>query len=194
MVDDHGLRTTLGLGAFTRIVDNEWIDVGRGAKDGFGHAVLRQRNRFARKPFEVAVFAHVDNRVGTLDVAQPDVKGEIIVRRREVGRVICVCRINVVAARGLHTHGGIAEFEDGEFEAIGCEEWIIFRRAPAGCDLLLHIEREGVEMLLVNVQRQRFAAFFVSAIREPIGWSSHDRFHQHVAIARRIFNAVARIG
>ena len=53
---------------------------------------------------------------------------------------------------------------------------------------------QRVEVVFVNIERQRFAARLLGAIRKPIGGTGHYCTHQHVAIARRIFNSVARIG
>jgi hypothetical protein len=51
VVEDHRLGAAFGLGAFPRIVDDEGIEVGQGAKHGFGVAVLGEADAFAGEPF-----------------------------------------------------------------------------------------------------------------------------------------------
>ena len=48
VVDDHRLGTALGLGAFTRVVDDEGVEIGHRAERQIGPALLGQRHALAR--------------------------------------------------------------------------------------------------------------------------------------------------
>ena len=52
------------------------------AQRRLGKAFGRQRQRLARQPFEIAVLAHMHDRVGAKPSAEPGIEGEIAVRRR----------------------------------------------------------------------------------------------------------------
>ena len=80
---------------------------------------------------------------------QPEVKGEVVVRRHEVGGVVGVGRVDVVAARGLQADHGIAEAVQRQGEALTREEGVVARRTPAVEDLALGLPEEIAEMPLV---------------------------------------------
>ncbi len=107
----------LGLRALAGIVDDERIDVRHRAQHRLWQAGFRQGQRLAGQPFEVAVLAHVDDGMRAPVVAQPDVEGEIVVRRDEIGGVVGVGRVDVVAAGRLQADDGIAETVDRQLEA-----------------------------------------------------------------------------
>ena len=84
-----------------------------------GQAGFRQGDGLAGQPFQVAVFAHMDQRLGAPDLADPDVEGQVIVRRGQVGGVVGFLRVDIVAARGLDADHDIAMRVEGEFEPPG---------------------------------------------------------------------------
>ena len=63
VVDDHRLRPALGLRALARVVDDERIQVRQRAEHRVRPALPAERHALARQPLEVAVFAHVHDRV-----------------------------------------------------------------------------------------------------------------------------------
>ena len=125
-------------------------------------------------------------------VAQPEVEGEVVVRRDEVGRMVGFGRVDVVAARGLQADDGIAETVDAEGETGGGVEppagffemkgsW---SGCPSGGDLFFDVPRECVEVVVVDIEGQEFAAFVVGAVGEPVGRACHDLCHQGGAVGR----------
>ncbi len=154
MIDDHGAHAPLGLGAFSGVVDDEWIDVGQRPQGRFGKAFGRQRHRLARQPFQVSVLAHMDHGVGVKTPPEPGVKGEIVVRRHQVRVVVAGLGIDVVPARRLQADGCVPETErgDGKVSAIGPagdEERVFFGAAPALVNGFSHRFRQGRQEQLI---------------------------------------------
>ena len=83
MADRHGRDPAFGLRGLAGIVDDEGIDHGQWAERRLDGAILRERDRLARQPFERAVRAQMNQRVDPLDLAQPDVERDIGVARRQ---------------------------------------------------------------------------------------------------------------
>ena len=115
MVHDCGMSAALRLRAFARIVDDEGVEVRRGPEHGVREAVPGERQRLARQPFQIAVLAEMDDRVGRKAPPQPAIEGEIGGRRRQGGIVVAGSRVDVVTARRLHRDGDIAEQERGNY-------------------------------------------------------------------------------
>ena len=76
-------------------------------------------------------------------VAEPEIEGEIAVRRQQGRVVIGRFRIDVVAARRLDRDGGIAIEADGQVEGAIGEEGIGGGLAPACGDPCTEGVREG---------------------------------------------------
>ena len=131
VVDDDGAGAALGLRALAGIVDDERVDQRRRPERDLRPAGPRQAERLARQPFEIAVLADMDDRVGAEALAEPRVEGEIVVRRHEVGVVIGRLGIDVVAARRLDADDDIAEAMDGEMEDAVREMRVVLGRSPA---------------------------------------------------------------
>ncbi len=64
VVDQHGVRAALGLGALAGIVDQERVDQRQVAERGIGAATRRHAKCLARQPLEVAVLAEMHHGVG----------------------------------------------------------------------------------------------------------------------------------
>ena len=83
MADGHRRDAALGLRRLARIADDERIDHRQRPGDDFRKAVRRQRHRFAGQPFQRAVRAHVNERIGFADVLQPKSEGDQRMPRRQ---------------------------------------------------------------------------------------------------------------
>src|SRR5690606_17137936 len=70
----------------------------------------------AGQPLEIAVLAVVDDRMGRELMAQPEIGGDVTMRRYEVGVVVAGGLVEMVAARGLDQDGDVAEGDGGEVE------------------------------------------------------------------------------
>ena len=121
VVDDHRLGAALGLRALAGIVDDERIEMRQWRQHRLGEALGRQRQRLPRQPFERAVLAEMDYRVGAEILGEPGIGGEIAVRRHQCRIVLGRLRIDVVAARRLDQHRDIAGAEAGNCESAAIE-------------------------------------------------------------------------
>ena len=196
MVDDHRPRPALGLGTLAGIVDDEGIKVGQGAQRRLGEAIGRQRQRLARQPFQIAVLAHMDHRIGTKSVLKPGVEGQIIVRRRQIGVVIAGGGIDIVAARRLHrdrylTETGCRQDEIAAMQAARHKERIGLRRAPPPGHGIAQALGKAVEIRVVVGQRQGLADLAAGQGAPVIGGSGLHPFDQGVAIGRNMIEIIA---
>ena len=109
VIDDDRSAPPLGLAALARVVHDEGVDVGERPERSLRKALGRERQRLPRQPFHVAVLAHVHHRMGVEGGAQPGVEGEIAMRRRQVGVVVALLGVDVVAPCRLDRDNDIAE-------------------------------------------------------------------------------------
>ncbi len=193
MIDDDGLGAPLRLGALAGVVDDERVEMRQRAERRLGKALRRERHRLAGQPFEIAVLAHLHDGVGAKVIGEPGVKGEIAVRRHEIGRVVARSRVDVVAARRLQTDCHLAETEcgDGEIAAIEAalaEERITLRRAPACVHRILHGARlAGEEGGIVGARQ----ALLHRPVGIPVRRPGEQAGDQRVAVRRQIADVVA---
>ena len=132
MIDDDGSGAALGLGAFARVIDDERVKLGQRDRARFGPAFVRERGGLAGQPFEIAVLAVVDDRMGAEHLSQPDVEGEIAMRRHQGGIVIGALRIDVVAARRLDGDRDMPMEANRQPEHALAAERVLLGRTPAG--------------------------------------------------------------
>ena len=85
MVNNHSRSASLRLCAFTRIIDDEWIDMRGRAQNHLGPAGFRERNRLAGQPFKIAVLAHMHDRIGAPVMPEPEIERQIVMRRHKIG-------------------------------------------------------------------------------------------------------------
>ena len=180
MVDDHSRAAPLGLCPLARIIDDERIDMRHRAEHRFRITRPRQGQRLARQPFEIAVFAHMDDRMGVEMTAQPGIEGKIAMRRHQIRRVITGLRIDVIAARRLDADHHIAKAQKPEPEGAVPEERVVLRRTPALADRLLDRRIEPGEKGLIIAQGQLLAAVALSP--QCIGRTGFQRANQRIAI------------
>ncbi|MNN22691.1 hypothetical protein D3C81_1360620 [compost metagenome] len=74
VIDDHRLGAALGLGALTRVVDDERVDVRQRAEQCVRPALRRQAHALAGQPFQIAMLANMDDRIGSKGMTQPEMK------------------------------------------------------------------------------------------------------------------------
>ena len=142
------------------------------------------------------MFSHMNDCVHPEHVAQPNVEGEVVVRRDQIGGVISLCRVNVVAARWLDADDGIAELVDAELERrprctfwvchTGQEERIVLRRPPTFGYLLLQGPGKSVEIRQVDVHWEGLSTGRLRTVRQPVCWPCKKLVHEFFAVLRRL--------
>ena len=194
VVDDHRRAPALGLAALAGVVHDEGIDVRERPERGLGEARGGERQRLARQPLHVAVLADVNDRVGVEGRAQPGVEGEVAVRRRQVGVVVALLGVDVVAPRRLDRDDDVAEARGGEREAAGAGsvEGVGLRRAPARGDRGADRVRQRGKESRIGGKRERGLGRFRAAVGGVGGASSEPR-HQRRAVGRRVLHPVAGV-
>ena len=131
VVDDRRVRTSLGLRALARVVDEERVDEREVADRGVGRARRREGRVLAGQPLHRTVLAEVDDGMGAETLLDPAVRGEVVVRRRQVGVVVDRDRVLAEAARGLDEHHHVAGLQRGEHDLVlVVDEQAAGRRAP----------------------------------------------------------------
>ena len=195
VIDDHGRPPPLGLAALAGVVHDEGIDVRERPERGLREAFGGERERLARQPFHIAVLAHVHHRMGVEAHAQPGIEGEVAVRRRQVGVVVGLLGVDVVAPRRLDRDDHVAETHDREREApgVGTEEGVRLRRAPALGDRCPHDLGQSVEKARVIGEGERGLGRACRGVGS-IGGACLEPGYQRGAVRRRVLHPVSDIG
>ena len=120
----------LGLRRLARIADNERIDHRQRAGHDFREAFRGERDRLAGEPFERAMRAHVDERIGLGHVLQPKPEGDERVPRRQQRIVIVGAALRRAAAVGRQRDQKLAECLRAEAKAAVAHVGIVRRLAP----------------------------------------------------------------
>ena len=191
MVDNDGGAAALGLRALAGIVDDEGIEVRQWAEDCLREAAPRQCQCLAWQPFEIAVFAHVDDGLGTKLPPQEGVEGEIAMRRHEIGRVIGFLGIDIVATGRLDADHELAEAHQRQREETVKMEGIGLRRTPTRGNAILNLFGKTCEKLSVISNGKTFSNN--STVIRRVGRASHQSLHQSVAVSRQISDIVTRV-
>ena len=127
-------------------------------------------------------------------VAQVEIERQIVVWRDQIGRVVGFSRVDVISAGRLQADDGIAELMDREFETLcrlwreyfgKSEEGVVFGLAPAGCNIVFDILRQGIKILFVERERQGGATVCVGAIGQPVCGAGHHLIHECLGIGGR---------
>jgi hypothetical protein len=144
VVDERGVDAALGLGALPRVVDQERVHEWQVAERGIGAAGGGQAGVLAGQPFQVAVLAEVDHRVGpeaTVRVrgGDPAVGREVVVRGRQVGVVVDRDRVLAEAAWRLDEDQQVPAAQGREHDvalqvAAAVDEHLAGARAPVFLD------------------------------------------------------------
>ncbi|MNZ51945.1 hypothetical protein D3C78_697770 [compost metagenome] len=131
VVDDHRLGAALGLGTLARVVDDERVDVRQRAEQGVRPAAVGQADALARQPFQVAVLADMDQRIGGKAVTQPEVERQVSVRRHQVGVMVDRALVQLVTTGRLDADEGQAVAQAGDHHPPAAEHRVLARLAPA---------------------------------------------------------------
>ena len=193
VVDDDGGGAPLGLAAFARVVDDEGVEVGQRSERDLRPAGRGKRQSLARQPFQIAVLAEMDDGLGAERLAQPEVEGEVAVRRDEVGAVVGLGRVDVVAARRLDAENDVAEAVDGEAKGAVLDERVGLGLAPAGEERITGGLRPCRHGALVDVERQADGRDSLVAAGERVGRAGLQQRHQLGGGFRRFCNAIAGV-
>ena len=100
------------------------------SKDRLRVAFLREGNRLSRKPFQIAMLAHMNNSMHFLSFPQESIKSQIAVRRDQVRIVIAGCRVNIITPGGLYADNDVAMPVRRQFEFALVYKGIIFGLSP----------------------------------------------------------------
>ena len=103
------------------------------------------------------MLADVQQGIGAVGVAQPEVERQVAVRR-QVGIVVDRCRIELIAARRLDADEGQAIAQAGDHHPPVAEHRVLLRLAPARQHRLAIALRQACEAGQVVVQRQALGA------------------------------------
>lgn len=113
----------------SRVVDDKRIDVRQRTEQRVRPAFGGQADSLARQPFQVAVLADVQQGIGAVGVAQPEVERQVAVRRHQVGIVVDRRRIELIAARRLDADEGQAIAQAGDHHPPVAEHRVLLRLA-----------------------------------------------------------------
>ncbi len=193
VVDDDGGGAPLGLAAFARIVDDEGVEVGQRPEGDLRPAGRGKRQCLARQPFEIAVLAEMDDGLGAEFLAQPQIEGEVAVRRDEVGAVVGLGRVDVVAARRLDAEDDVAEAVDGEAKGAVLDERVGRWLAPALAHRVAGGLRPCRHGCQVDVERQADGRDPLVAAGKRIGRASLQQRHQVGGGFRFVCNVIAGV-
>jgi hypothetical protein len=155
VTDQHRLRAPLRLCALARVIHDERIHVRQRPEDRFGPATRRQRHALARQPLEIAVFAHVHDRLHVEYTAQPRIKRDVVVRGHQVGIVVRRKLIQLVASRGLNADEHRAEPQPRDRDAPGVKARILLDRPPTRVDRCAQRVRQCSQKSAIIVERER---------------------------------------
>ena len=81
MIDDDCTGASLGLRSLAGVIHDEGIELRQRPEGHFRQAFFSQRIGLARKPFEIAVLAIVDDRIGPEAVTEPEIERQIAMWR-----------------------------------------------------------------------------------------------------------------
>ena len=151
MVENNGLASTFRLGPFPRIVDDERVKIGQCAESKLRTAARAQPGAFARQPFGAAVLADMHHGMGLVIQADPEVLGQVAVRRWKIRGVQIRDLIRVIPSVGLDQNRDVSVSPAMYGKAgIAVEIAGLFRRSPPCLDPFPRFSWNGCPPILVN--------------------------------------------
>ena len=134
VVDDHRVPAPLGLGPLPRVVDDERVHQRQVTEHRVRRALRAQAEPLAGQPLQRAVLAQVDDGVGAEVPGQPAVRGQVVVRRRQVGVVVDGHRVLAEPAWRLDHQHHVPEAQAGQHDVTGALVGVqLTRRGPPVC-------------------------------------------------------------
>ena len=191
VVDDDGLRATLGLRALAGVVDDEGVQVRQRAQNGIRPTGGTKRHTFAGQPLQVAVLAHMHHGIHRVGAAQPKVKSQVVVGGHQVGIVVGGDQVQVAPACGLIAHKHMAVTLARHHEAAGAHQRVLRRQTPEGVDRGLALRRQSGKILQVIGHGQTLACRAVVVGLQVVGDATHQVGHQRIAVLRHIAGGIA---
>ena len=110
MIDNDGSGSPLGLRAFSRVVDDERIEMRQRSKTKPWIIIRAKRNTPARQPFQISMLAEMHHRVRAECFANPEIESEIFRWWRQSGTVINRLGLERITPRRLDPDKDVAEF------------------------------------------------------------------------------------
>ena len=130
VANGHAGDAPFRLRRFARIADDEGIDHRQRASDDLRKAFRAQRHGFSGQPFQRAVRAHVDERIGARDMAQPQAERDQRMAWRQHRIVIIGAAFLRAAAVGRQRDHDVAAGFDAKAEDAVAAIRIVCRLAP----------------------------------------------------------------
>ena len=138
--DGHGGDPALCLRRFPGIADDEGVDHRQGADDQFGKTGNGERHGLARQPFERAMGAHVDERIGLGNVPKPKPEREQRMPWRQDRVVVVRSAIARTPAVRRKCHKQVAERARAKPERTVTHVGVVFGTTP---DVVNPLDRFG---------------------------------------------------
>ena len=182
VVDDDGLRAPLGLAALAGVVDDEGVQVRQRPQQQVGPAIGPQGHAFAGQPFQVAVLAHVHQRIHLEHPAQPEIERQVGVGRHQVGVVVAGHAVQVAPARGLYAHEHLAQPQAGDHEAARAHHGVGLGRAPQPAHRLLVGGGQRRKVAQVVGHGQALAHGTVVVVLKVVGDVAQQQGHEGIAV------------
>ena len=196
MVNDGGVSAPFRLRAFAGVVDDERVEQRNIVQRNFRVARLRHTDAFARQPFQRAMLADVDHRIGPEYIPQPAIIGDVMVGWRQVGVVINGNGVFAKAARGLQPDEYIPHRYPGNGQPIADAINIAGRIAPSILQFGLdRCRKAGVPLRVIppfhmaGCQAQLFLSKRIRIVAAPL----NNTLHQFVAVGGNIVNLIAGV-
>ena len=128
------------------------------------------------------MLAHVHDNVRIR--AKPSVEGKVAVWRHEIGRVVRLFRIDVVAARGLYADDHLTEPDHRQCEFITAQGRVVIGSAPAFHHRFANLIRQRGEGPVVGIERDGFANN--SPLRHRVRGTFEHAVQKRIAVVRQL--------
>ena len=193
VVDDHRVPPSLGLGPLPRVVDDERVHQRQVAEHRIGCAVRGQAQSLTGQPFQRAVLAQVHD--GVDGAGEPPVRGEVVVRRRQVGVVVDGDRVLAEPARRLDHQHHVAESQAGEHDVAGALVGVELTRrgSPVCLDGGTKTVRQFMEETAVSGERDPGRRGAELILGEPLGVVAAGRDQRVDQLVAVLGEAVAQV-
>ena len=101
--------SALGLGSLSGIIDNEGVEMRNWTQNRLGEILSPQGNTSSRKPFQVSVFAKMNDRMCFEGLPDPRIKREICRWRRQFRIMVNRLGLNAESSLGLDADENVSQ-------------------------------------------------------------------------------------